>query len=370
MAEGEPHPATETSATGDSLVDAEPIPEWGAALQTWKWGWDLHWIGFGTLFTLFALNSLLSLIEMARIKRRTKRGHLAKVITSLLVILGLTRGLFFFINPYESEQCNLLPACPVMLTRILFAIALPCITASFSLVHLTFLQVTKLKLYPEKLQSTKFLSCVIVFHFGLALITEVMMSLYADITTLSIFCQSFFIAFNFVLSVSFIYSGTKIVTYVTRNHTRVTRLGETSMRARKNSEKSAGKLSTRNYRPNVSKLVKITYFTVFLGFASCALQLYSLIGVHNMYKDKEMKPPKPWPWLIFQSLYRAVELAAGCTLAYVGPRQFSRNSHSLMRSFHFLGQRWKRSGSEISNDAASSARSSEKQLTGVCQNAA
>ena len=371
MAEGEPNAATLSSPTGDSPADAEPIPEWGPALQTWQWAWDLHWIGFGVLFTIFAVYSLISLIEIASTKRKTKRGHLAMVVASLLLILGLTRALFLFINPYESEQCNILPSCPVVLSRILFGIALPCITASFSLIHLAFLQVTKLKLYPEKLQSTKFLSCVIAFHFGLALITEVMISLFADMKILSIVCQSFFIVFNFALSVSFIYSGTKIVTYVTRNHTHVNRLGEASMRARETKDtKNAGKLSTRRYRPNVSKLVKITYFTVFLGFAGCALQLYSIFGVHNMYKDEEMSPPEPWPWLIFQSLYRAVELAAGCTLAYVGSRQVSNKRHTLMRCLVCCPHVRERSGTQKLSNFSNEAQSSQKQLTSERQDSA
>ncbi|XP_078361068.1 uncharacterized protein LOC144645377 [Oculina patagonica] len=359
MAEVEPNPA---SPSGKSPVAAEPIPEWGPALETWQWAWDLHWIGFGTLFALFAVYSLITLIDVVNIKRRTKRGHLTLVITSLLLVLGLTRALFFFINPYESEQCNLLPVCPMILTRILFGIALPCITASFSLVHLAFLQVMKLKLYPEKLQSGRFLSGVILFHFSLAFFTEIMVSLFASWKTLSIICQSFYIVFNFVLSVSFIYSGTKIVTYVQRNHTRISRLGQTSLRARD----SDGQTNPRPYRPNVSKLVKITYITVFLGFISCALQLYSIIGVHNMYLD-EVKTPQPWPWLVFQSLYRVVEFAAGCTLAYVAPRQVGSKRHLSMRCFTCCQEaRGKAEKVSFSN----SRLSSQKYLTGERDSAA
>lgn len=365
MAVGEPYPETELSPTGGGpAVAAEPIPEWGPALQTWQWAWEFHWIGFGTLFTLFALYSLASLLQIVKRKRRGKRGHLAMVISSMLLILGLTRALFLFVNPYESPQCYLLPKCPVMLTRILFGIALPCITASFSLVHLAFLQVMKLKLYPEKLQSIKFLTCVIVFHFGLSITTEITMSLFTDAETLSIVCQSFFVVFSFVLSVSFIYSGTKIVTYVTRNHSHVTRLGQASLRARDDGTGEPG--ANRLYRPNVAKLVKITYFTVLLGFVSCALQLYSIIGVHKMYKGEEMEPPKPWPWLIFQSLYRAVELLVGCTLAYVGPRQVSRNIHPFIHCFAFCRNARKRASSENSNSsnyASNIGRTSEKRLT-------
>lgn len=353
MDEVEPNPATSSSPS----MAAEPVPKWGPALRTWQWAWEMHWIGFGTLFTLLAVYSLITMTEIIIIKRRTKRGHLALVIASLLFIFGLTRALFLFINPYESKQCNLLPECPVILTRILFGVALPCITASFSLVHLAFLQVMKLKLYPEKLQSGRFLSGVIVFHFSLMFFAEVMVTLFASLKALIIICQSFYIVLNLILSVSFLYSGTKIVNYVHKNNSHVSRLGQASQRGRST--------SSRPYRPNVSKLVKITYITVFLGIASCALQLYSIFHVYNMYRDEGMKTPEPWPWLAFQSLHRAIEIAAGCTLAYVAPRQVSGRRHLFMRCFTSF-QKPRAEKTSSSNDQ----RSSVKYFTGEQPSAA
>ena len=124
--------------------------------------------------------------------KNKRRQPLSLVINILLVILGLTRALFLFINPYESEQCYILPNCPMILTRLLFGLGLPCFTASFSLIHLTFLQLTKLTLYPAKLQSIKVLICVISIHFGLAIITEVIMFTNANWRWLTIVCQGFF----------------------------------------------------------------------------------------------------------------------------------------------------------------------------------
>lgn len=323
----------------DPAIAAEPIPDWKPALQTWQWAWELHWIGFGALFTTLAVYCLISMIVTSNTK--TKRGRLAVVITSLLFIFGVTRGLFLFINPYESEQCKILSSCPVLLSRILFGIALPCMTASFSLVHLTFLQVMKLKLYPKVLQSTKFLSCVIAVHFGLAISTEVILTMYADVMTLAIVCQSFFVIFSFLLSSSFIYSGTKIVAYVRKTRTQVSRLGRRNYSEQKNADKTSERRSRglRRFQPNVSKLVKITYITVFLGFASCALQIYSILYFYKMRESNQTSLPKPWPWLIFQTLYRAVEFAAGCTLAYVSPRQASSMRYPLKRYLNCCQQK-------------------------------
>lgn len=300
-------------------VAFEPLPKWDQAKETWKWVWVLHWAGFGSLFALLALYALWSLINLATRKHRRK-PLLAIAISSLLFLFGSSRAAFFFINPYESEECFLSTSCPIILTRILFGIALPCITASFFLVHLAFLQLSKLKLYPEKLQSVKFVSCVIAFHFTLALITEIVISLSADWISFSIVCETFFMLLSLILSVSFIYSGRIILNSVHETRSSVRRFGS---------------LHSRDGPPsNVTKLVKITYITVLLGFVGVGLQLYSIFFMHNMYSSEKTIIPKPWPWLIFQSLFRCVDLGLGCTMAYVNPRQVSYRRRS--RSTIFL----------------------------------
>lgn len=303
-------------------VAFEPLPHWDQARETWQWAWDLHWAGLGCMFALLALYALWSLIDLAASKHRRK-PLLAMAISSLLLLFGSTRAAFFFINPYESEEC-FLPSgsCPVILTRTLFGIALPCITASFFLVHLAFLQLSKLKLYPEKLQSVKFVTCVIAFHFALALITEVMISMYADWRAFSIVCETCFILLSFILSVSFIYSGRIILKSVQESRSSVRRFGDLN--------------SGNSPPPNVAKLVKITYVTVFLGITCVVLKLYSIFVLHNMYSNDGAAIPKPWPWLIFETAYRLVEFGLGCTMAYVNPRQASCRRRS--RSEIFLRQ--------------------------------
>ena len=308
-------------------VAFEPLPHWDHAKETWQWTWDLHWAGLGSMFALLALYALWSLIDLAGKKYRRK-PLLAITISSLLLTFASTRAAFFFINPYESEQCFLPTDCPMVLTRVLFGIALPCITSSFFLVHLAFLQLSKLRLYPEKLQSVKFVACVIVFHFSLASVTQVMIALHADWRAFTITCETFFIVLSLILSVSFIYSGRVILKSVHDSRSSVRRYGD---------------LNTIHIpAPNVAKLVKITYITVFLGLVCVVLQLYSILVVHNMYSKDSLVIPKPWPWLIFQTLFRLVEFGLACTMAYVNPRQVShrRKSQSSFFLRHFKLRGW------------------------------
>jgi hypothetical protein len=66
-------------------------------------------------------------------------------VNSMVFVLGLSRALFLFTNPYESPQCHVLSVCPVILTRIIFGLGLPCLTAAFSFIQLVFLQVINLR---------------------------------------------------------------------------------------------------------------------------------------------------------------------------------------------------------------------------------
>ncbi|XP_031574306.1 proline-rich transmembrane protein 4-like [Actinia tenebrosa] len=320
-AEPERSPTSEPEASLPNSA-AEPIPEWDTATVTWEWFWDVHWIGLGCLFTILALYSLWSVLNVARESK--KRSRVVSIfICSMIFVLGSSRALFLFINPYESPQCHMLSVCPFILTRILFGLGLPCLTAAFSFIQLVFLQVVKLKLYPRKVQNWKFLLTIVMIHFSLALVIEIVVFLYADWRSLSLVCQAFFIVFSLVLSTSFIYTGRKIIHRVNQSARQVSKMGTRSVNA-----KNIAKNPSR--KPGLSKLVRITFLTAALGFISCALQLYSIFVVYDMYRSTSKREPEPWPWLVFQTLYRIVELLAGITMGYVCPRQANVQKKSPM----------------------------------------
>lgn len=322
----EPEPSVEPHGPA-----AEPIPEWSDATSVWSWGWDIHWLGFGCLYLLMALYAAWSVVAIARETKRRRRV-LSIFINCLLFIFGLSRGLYLFINPYESPQCHVMSTCPILLSRLLFAVGLPCLTAAFSFIHLLFVKVIKLKVYPRKLQSWKFLLLIVTFHFMLAFFIESIVYIYADWKALSLVCQVFYIAFSIVLSTSFLYTGGKIIKHVHRSASRISHMGSRSI-GRIPLNTASAQRRIRPYTPNVSKLVKITYITASLGFACCALQLYSIFGIYNMYRSAGITRPKPIPWLVFQSIFRLVELAAAITMAYVSPKQTKEWSYDLLTCF-------------------------------------
>ena len=280
---------------------AEPGPDWLVAKKLWGVAWGMHWIGFGVLFSLLAVQSFIALVFGARGKGFCRKP-LFIAINSMLFVLGSTRAVYLLLDPYESRQNGVKD--PNWLTLLLFGMAFPCLTSSFCLIHLAFLEATKLKIGPNKLQSVKFLSSVILLHFAIVLAAETTTSIKPQLKPLLIVCQSFSILWSLILSVSFIYSGFKLMNRVKQVRTQLKAFERNeNLRAKKTNQKSC-----------TTKVAKITFATSFLGIAVCGLHFYSMIGVYGMYSD--VVHPSPWPWLTFQSIFRCVELAMACTIAY------------------------------------------------------
>lgn len=287
--------------TSTAVGHPEPGPDWIAAKQLWGFAWEFHWAGFGVLFSMLAVHSFVALAQVKK-QQGFGRRPLVVAINTLLLILGATRGLFMFLDPYESEENGF--ESPHWLTKLLYGITFPCLTSSFCLIHLAFLEVAKVQFGPRKLQSVPFLGGVITSHFVIVIIAETTTAMNAKLTPLLIVCQSFFILWGFLLSASFIYSGLKVILSSEKVQKQLDTI-ETGT-----AQGTSG--NRRHTRP--IKVAKITFATAILGFVCCGLQLYSLFGVYSLYS--KAVDPSPWPWWAFQTSFRLVEFCMACTIAY------------------------------------------------------
>ena len=268
-----PMPNSTSKSTEPTEALAEPGPDWPVAKKLWGLAWELHWIGFGSLFGLLAIHSFLALV-LAKQRKGFGRKPLFIAINSLLFTLGATRAVYLLLDPYESRENGV--EDPKWLTLLLFGIAYPCLTSAFCLIHLAFLEVTKLKVGPSKLQDARFLSGVIIFHFIIVFTAETSSSIKPELDALLIVCQSFFILWGLLLSGSFIYSGWKVINRVENVQEQLSAIEKNEHLKRKNSKSST------------TKVAKITLGTSFLGFAVCGLHLYSMVGVYGMYSRAKL----------------------------------------------------------------------------------
>ena len=180
---------------------AEPGPDWPVSKKIWGVAWGMHWIGFGILFGLLAVHSFFAIVNK---RKGFSRKPLFIAINLLLFVLGATRSVYLLLDPYESRQNGVKD--PKWLTLLLFGIAYPCLTSSFCLIHLAFLEVSKLQIGLRRLQSVKFLTTVMSAHFIIVFTAETTSSIKPELKALLIFCQSFFIHFYSMIGVYGMYS--------------------------------------------------------------------------------------------------------------------------------------------------------------------
>ena len=285
-------------------VVPEPGPDWKTAKQEWGMAWELHCYGLGAAFALLAINSLVAMI-LADKKKAFSRRLVFVAVNSLQVLFGMSRALYLWIDPYESK--TMVSNCPVWITRPLFGIAFPCLTSSFCLIHLAFLEIAKVQLVPQKIQNLSVVAIIVAFHFMVVIVSDTTVAFKATFTELLIVCQSFFIVWGLVNSISFMYSGSKVIRQARRIQEQLLAIQQGENRNHVGQRNGTSRSST-------SKVAKITLVTSVLGDACCGLQVYSLFGVYGIYS--KVIDPKPWPWWAFQTSFRLVELAMGCTLAY------------------------------------------------------
>lgn len=286
----------------------EPGPDWKTAKLEWGVAWEFHWYGLPVAFAFLAINSVAAIV-LANKKKAFARTVFFDAINSLQVLFGMSRALCLLIDPYEIYESKMnIGNCPVWITRPLCGIAFPCLTSSFCLIHLAFLEVAKVQLVPPKIQNFKVVVSIIGLHFLVVIVSDTTVAFEGNLTELLIVCQSFFIVWGFLNSISFMYSGSKVVSQARKIQRQLLAIQQGENR------KEAVRPNNTHVCSRTSKVAKITLATSALGMACCSLQVYSLFGVYGMYS--KVVNPKPWPWLAFQTSFRLVELAMGCTIAY------------------------------------------------------
>lgn len=308
----EPEPTTEPRAELPKPrpePEGEPLPEWHLAKQTWGAAWGMHWIGMAVFF---AIASIIAIFFLRRIyKRKRKQQTMAKfalTVTFLIALFTTSRFLYLIINPYESSDCLFGERkCPLFVSRFLFSIGMPSLSSAYFLLHLALLDVVKMRKLNNftKLQNWWFLAGLVCFNHILSCTADLVVAYVTSARLFLAICQGYFIAFSGCLVAAFVYSGVKI--YRTNR--------DTKSQVYKMSVRHPGDTTTQKLTSggsNVKKVLRLTIATAVLGAVFLVLQIYALAVV---YMVADGKYPKPWPWLIYQYVYRFVELSlASCVL--------------------------------------------------------
>ncbi|XP_077869232.1 uncharacterized protein LOC144360326, partial [Saccoglossus kowalevskii] len=174
----------------------EPGPEWSIAFDTWTWAWEMHVYGFSLMFGLISLISMLNL--MCQDRKTIRKRVISICLTSLTILLGVTRTVSLIVNPYGSSK-----SVPLEMSRVLWSIGFPALTSGLSTLLLVLLDSTKMTLGPPTFQQIHTLLPVIVSHFVLVISVDILVATYAQVEVLLLVCQVLYIVWAGLLSSGF-----------------------------------------------------------------------------------------------------------------------------------------------------------------------
>ncbi|KAK6177046.1 hypothetical protein SNE40_015231 [Patella caerulea] len=193
-----------TSAPIDNLL---PLPNWQTARLLWKGGWQIHIYGFSILFFLL---SLFCAFVCVRFRQRIGRLKAVLNITILLFVAGMLRVFYLSVDPYGYSKV-LSPVLVGVLSQLIY----PLLCASYALIQIMLLRITRLDVGNSKLRnSTHLFASTLTYLFSIVLI-EVIVFYENKAKILLIIDNGLFIAMALYLCISFICNGFRLSQYAT-----------------------------------------------------------------------------------------------------------------------------------------------------------
>ncbi|XP_075541206.1 uncharacterized protein LOC142575603 [Dermacentor variabilis] len=166
-------------------------PDWAELRQRVQWLWPVHAYGLACLFLGLAVTAFLTALGLRA--RLSARPHLS-TLNVFLMVLGLTRCLCLFLDPYGSRQLM-----PSVMLAMLWDLAFPCLLSAFSLLQLAFVQLTQAKPSPARVGDETCVSLVVVFHFCLAIASDLFWAMQNSFRVVWLFTQLSFTAWGLFL---------------------------------------------------------------------------------------------------------------------------------------------------------------------------
>ena len=200
----------------DIKISPEPVPNFTIARKELGVSWPIHYNAFGIVFALLMLYTCNSLYALIQSTVKFQRRRIFIIINICLIYFSLVTSLSLLIDPYDSgeyiEKINFRG-----ILFVFIGLRVPSLTSSFSLIQLSFLEAAKLQLYSPRLQNYRFIICVMTAHFALFLSGYIYLLYMGNGDIFLMVCHSFTFCLGVLISITSIYSGSKVILYYKRN---------------------------------------------------------------------------------------------------------------------------------------------------------
>ncbi|XP_077132480.1 proline-rich transmembrane protein 3 [Ranitomeya variabilis] len=286
--------------------------KWDDLQRTLSFAWDMHVYGTGTLFLLLSVIALINLIGSPILRV----SYLPYIIlaNALLFVIGVLRGVFFFLDPYGTRMKITQPVA-----LVLYNVTFPLMLTAFATLVLLVLKIARLQVLPPKFQSLALLAVIAVIHFIVLLSADLLTHLLNPsvnmvLQILSISWGIFLMVGNFVAYHQLSKSSKEIV-----NETRASPTGEDIVVVQ-TQERSIKCMFTSS---------RVLIVGSIFGLLCCALQVYAILWLYGLLGKKNTFS---WSWWFLQFWFRIFELALCFSMIFVASHSFclqcSTNDHT------------------------------------------
>ena len=320
------------------LILGMPNPcNWdGEVLQSPVWAGFLHgsavvWI---VAFLSFALALSFLVVRRHSVDRFKVKTTVAVLLT--LAVLGFSRtALCLNMSVALENRCSNELVCLIFI-RLFDALGFPSLTASYTLVFMTLVLASKVKLGPDCLQRIWILIPLALSHYVVALVFEVVGLVSPGPALFSLLaCEAFYTIWGVVVCVIYLVVGVRLMRQVRRAIQQTSLLVKRQQRQRaftftrkgtQRPQQGTIKMTRevkRHHHRALRKITILTYLTAILGIMYSLVNVvrlvYNVLLVRDLCEElisPEAERQDPIVWLVLLNVSRALELLLGILLAY------------------------------------------------------
>ena len=283
---------------------------------------------FATLYMLLAIMAIVMIYKKDCIRLQAKT-FLA--VYSIIAVLGFSRTLFLILDPYGligfiADRFG----GWTIISRFIAALGFPSLVASYTLVFLTLLRLSKTSTGSQWYQKWKFVAPIAAIPYVIALGAEIIGNTAPYPALISVIaCESFFVLFGVLICGVFLFAGMRLMHKIRRQERRTIRQssvrnGNTEgnshvVQQRTNFAAQEYERHHRRFEKTTRKITIITYATAVLGIVysvitAATIVVISLTIFHNCLGFRARGSSVAW--LILQIGLRSAEIPLALVMFY------------------------------------------------------
>ena len=266
---------------------AEPQPEWDIAVETWGVAWEFHQYGLGALFGAISLLAFVALVKLFKMDRGARQKKVSFVVLSQIFIFGSSRCLFLCIDAYHSKK-----HVSAKVTSLLWGIGQPCLITAFMLIFFVLRNALVMKNRFQTWYTTRNITLVTLPYYIFVFTSELIVAFIPAYSGLILACQV--INILLYISLTFFYSYISFLIWK-KLHT-----------VREGSSKTLDR-GTQTF-----SIFKRCVTASVGGFSIAVMHLYAAVSISGASSHAQFI--SPWPWYIFMTLMRCLELGMSLLL--------------------------------------------------------